>query len=106
MLQNPRDYSFRDKNLTGVDFAKAKLMGIDFTDAILDGADFSHADIRGAIFRRSSLIGANLQFSRSGIAPNRGIFVWLSLLLLAIFAGIVAGFIGSSTTSQIGRAHV
>ena len=101
MLQNPRGYSFQHKDLAGADFANAKLMGMDFTDAILDGADFSNADIRGTIFSRSSLIGANFQFARSGVTVDRAFLVRVSLLLLTIFAGIVAGFIGSSITSLL-----
>lgn len=89
--------SFRGQNLSGVDFSRTDLSGADFTDAILDGANFSHADLRGVIFRRSSLIGANLQFSRSGIARDRNLIFRSTLLILAVSLGLLAGFTGSLT---------
>jgi uncharacterized protein YjbI with pentapeptide repeats len=51
--------------------------------------------LRGAVFRRSSLIGANLQFSRSGIASDRNLIFRSLLLILAVLLGLLAGLTGS-----------
>jgi uncharacterized protein YjbI with pentapeptide repeats len=92
---------FRGQNLAQADFSNANLCGADFTDALLDGANFSHADIRGAIFRRSSLVGANLEFSRSGVPIDREIILQVVLLVLAVLLGLLAGFVGSSVTGLL-----
>lgn len=93
--------SFRGQNLSNANFSGMDLSRIDFTDAILDGANLSHADVRGAIFRRSSLIGADLQFIRAGIAGNRLAILHAIILFLTLLLGILAGFIGSSTTGLL-----
>ncbi len=93
--------SFRGQNLRGIDFSGVDLSGVDFTDAILDGANFSHADLRGTVFRRTSLIGADLQFTRSGIPNHQELILWSILLLLAILFGIFAGYVGSSTVGLL-----
>jgi uncharacterized protein YjbI with pentapeptide repeats len=93
--------SFRGQNLSHADFSGMDLCGVDFTDAILNGANFSYADLRGAIFRRSDLIGANLQFSRSGIAPQTQIILVVIWSIVTILAGTCAGFIGSATTGLL-----
>ena len=87
--------SFRGQNFSGADFSRADLSGVDFTDAILDRANFSHADLRGAVFRRTSLIGANLQFTRSGIASDQNLIFRSVLLILTVSLGLLAGFTGS-----------
>jgi uncharacterized protein YjbI with pentapeptide repeats len=89
--------SWRGQNLSGTDFRGINLSGVDFTEAILDGADLSYADLRGTIFRRCSLVGANLQFSRSGIAPRQSILLRSILLIISLLIGASAGFVGSST---------
>jgi uncharacterized protein YjbI with pentapeptide repeats len=93
--------SFRGHNLRQADFNRTNLCGADFTDAILDGADFSYADLRGTVFRRSSLVGANLSYIRSGIHPQRAIFFQGIFLILAVLLGLLAGFVGSSTTGLL-----
>jgi hypothetical protein len=47
--------------------------------------------LRGAVFRRSSLIGANLQFSRSGITSDQNLIFRSVLLILAVLLGLLAG---------------
>jgi Pentapeptide repeats (8 copies) len=93
--------SWRGQNLSGTDFRGINLSGVDFTEAILDGADLSYADLRGTIFRRCSLVGANLQFSRSGIAPQQSILLRSILLILSLLIGAASGFVGSSTTGLL-----
>jgi uncharacterized protein YjbI with pentapeptide repeats len=93
--------SFRGQNLSRADFRGADLRHADFTDAILDYADLSHADLRSANFKRCSLIGANLQFSRSGIAENYNFIFRSCLLLLTFLSGLSIAFIGSSTTGLL-----
>jgi uncharacterized protein YjbI with pentapeptide repeats len=93
--------SFRGQNLSRADFIGADLRHADFTDAILDYADLSHADLRSAKFRRCSLVGANLQFSRSGIAENYNFILRSCLLLLAFLSGLSIAFVGSSTTGLL-----
>jgi uncharacterized protein YjbI with pentapeptide repeats len=99
--QNLQRHSFRSANLSGVNLSCANLCGADFSDAILDGANFSHADLRGTNFQRSSLIGANLQSIRGGIAPDRSLFFQAILLIITFLLGVLAGFIGSSTTGLL-----
>jgi uncharacterized protein YjbI with pentapeptide repeats len=93
--------SFRGQNLSRADFRGADLRYADFTDAVLDYADLSHADLRSAKFRRCSLVGANLQFSRSGIAENYNCILRSCLLVLAFLSGLSIAFVGSSTTGLL-----
>jgi uncharacterized protein YjbI with pentapeptide repeats len=93
--------SFRGQNLSQADFRGADLRHADFTDAVLDYADLSHADLRSAKFRRCSLVGANLQFSRSGIAENHNFILRSFLFLLAFLSGLSIAFVGSSTTGLL-----
>jgi uncharacterized protein YjbI with pentapeptide repeats len=95
-FRHSQSKSWRGQDCRGMDFSGRDLCNADFTDAILDGVDFSGADLRGATFRRSSLVGANLNFSKSGIPRDRAVILQAILLALTVLLGLFTGHASSS----------
>lgn len=76
-------------------FHHRNLQGTDFRGQNLSEADFSYADIRGVDFRYAVLVGANFYHAKAGLSPKWIGGLLILTLLLALFAGLIAGYAGA-----------
>ena len=77
------------------EFHHTKLRNVDFRDKNLTGANFSHTDIRGADFSNAILIGANFSNAKAGLSTSKTITFGIFLLVVSLFAGLLAGYAGA-----------
>jgi uncharacterized protein YjbI with pentapeptide repeats len=73
---------------------KPKATRLCYRDEDLRGADFSNADIRGVDFSGANLSDADFSGARAGLPLWWSLIVMTIVLLLALLAGYIIGYIG------------
>lgn len=81
-------YELGERNFSGQD-----LKGKSFRGAVLSDADFSRADLRGTDFTQATLRNVNFANARFGLERHYAIVMGVSLVLMALVLGSVAGLV-------------
>lgn len=91
--RNLRGCSFKEENLTGIDFQDKDIRGCDFTDANLTDAKFEKAKINGTNFSGANLTNAKLDRAVCGLKTHWTICITIISLLISLVSGFTASII-------------